>query len=185
MDPASNRGQRDKMLDGADEAMLKYPRGSVVTKLSSTLEIKQHWLYSEWAPECQFSKYISPHFRDRSELDPMHTTPNIALIESVFNSVRGSFSLWRGEKEEARWKKLVVPDLTLDWVEKNVEVLYGSTHQFPVTELNGIVLWSEKSESGEWYKLLEGNHRISAWRLAKQPATLSATIFIGKPKKLV
>lgn len=51
MDPV-NRGQSDKVLAGADEALLKHPRGSVVTKLSSTLEIKQHWLYSEWAPEC-------------------------------------------------------------------------------------------------------------------------------------
>lgn len=167
----------------AQSVILKYPSNSKVTKLSSTFEIKQRWLHNEWAVECQFSKYIRPNFPNRDDLDPKNTNPNIQLIESTFHDVRGKWLLWQSPREEGRWKKVVVSDLKLDWVLKNVEVLYPSSEQFPVTELNGLVLWNDKSGSDKKYKLYEGNHRISTWLATQTPPSLPAVIFIGKPKK--
>ncbi len=163
----------------------KYPSTSTVTNLSSTLEIKQTWLYSEWAPECQFSKYIQPTFPNRNDIDPKKINPDVKLIESTFDFVRGKYLLWQAPREEARWKKVEVAALKIDWVVKNVEVLFPSEERFPVSELNGIVLWNEneKSVSIKRYKLYEGNHRISAWLAAQTPQSLPAVIFIGKPKK--
>jgi hypothetical protein len=166
-----------------EDAFTKYPQNSTVKKLNSTRKIKQTWLHSEWSSECQFSQYIRPAFPDRIELDPKNKNPNVELIESTFDRVRGKYTLWQTPREEARWKKIKVADLTLDWVSKNVEVLFPSEQQFPVSELNGIVLWDDKSNGEKRYKLYEGNHRISAWLIAQTPRSLPAVIFIGKPKK--
>lgn len=70
--------------DFAQDEFSKFPSGSTVTKLNSTLEIKQAWLYSEWATECQFSQHIRPNFPDRRGLRPTNIRPNIELIESTF-----------------------------------------------------------------------------------------------------
>lgn len=162
-----------------------YPPESTVTKLTSTLPIKQVWLYSEWDPNCQFSRYIQPFFPDRSALTPTNLSPDVGLIQSVFENVRGKYLLWQSPKEEARWKKVETSTLTLDWVRENVEVLYPAQARFPISELNGIVLWKESGSGGKKYKLLEGNHRISAWLAAQIPFSLPAVIFIGKPKKQI
>lgn len=75
-----------------------------------------------------------------------------------------------------------MPQLKLDWVVQNVEVLFPSKEQFEVSELKGIVLWKDKeSNSCKRYQLYEGNHRISAWVAAKNPSCLPAVIFVGKP----
>jgi hypothetical protein len=162
----------------------KYPSDAVVTHLFSTFEIKQAWLYSEWSPECQFSRYIQPHFSDREVLSGRNEHPPVELIQSVFEHVRGRYILWQSPREEAKWKKAVVNALPLEWVERNVEVLYPSEQRFPVTELKGIVLWNDCQEGrSKRYQLYEGNHRISAWRASGAPLTLPAVIFIGKPKK--
>ncbi|MBA3604339.1 MAG: hypothetical protein H0W50_12050 [Parachlamydiaceae bacterium] len=51
-------------------------------------------------------------------------------------------------------------------------------------ELNGIVLWEDKnSENIKKYKLLEGNHRVSAWLSTGTPKNLPAILYIGKPAK--
>jgi hypothetical protein len=163
----------------------KYPPGSIVTKVSSTLQIKQMWLHSEWIPECQFSKLIREAFPCRDDLRAENTSPNIDLISSTFDRVRGKYILWQSPREEARWKKVVTKALDIEWVVRNVEVLYPSVERFQVSELNGIVLWNEPSNGGKKYKLYEGNHRISTWIASKIPQTLPAVIFIGKPKKLV
>ena len=167
----------------ARDKLTKYPPNSTITKLSSTLEIKQTWLHSEWAPECQFSKFIQPDFPDRCDLDPKNNNPNVKLIESTFDYVRGRWNLWQNPREEGRWKKVVVASLEIDWIMKNVEVLFPSQEQFQVSELNGVVLWDDQSKSNKRYKLYEGNHRISAWLEAQTPQSLPASIFIGKPKK--
>lgn len=162
----------------------KYPPDAVITRLVSTLEIKQAWLYSEWAPECHFSRYIQPNFPDRTVLARSNVHPPIELIQSVFDDVRGKYILWQTPREEARWKKVVVPSLPLAWVEKNVEVLYPSDRCFPVTELDGVVLWDDRQGGkAKRYQLYEGNHRISAWEASKVPSTVPAILFIGKPKK--
>lgn len=172
------------MANLASDTFAKYPLNSTVTKLTSTFEIKQNWLYSEWASECKFSKYIRPHFPSRSDLDPEKENPNKELIQSTFHDVRGKWSLWQSPREKARWKKIEVPHLKLDWIMQNVEVLYPSKEQFEVSELKGIVLWKDKaSNSCKRYQLYEGNHRISAWLLAQTPNSLPAVIFIGKPAK--
>jgi hypothetical protein len=163
------------------EVFQKYPPDSTVTKLTSLLEIKRTWLYNEWSAECQFSKHIRPSFPNREALAPDNLTPDISLIEFIFRSVRGDFLLWQKPREEGRWKKVIVANLNLDWVLKNVEILYPSKEEFPVSELEGIVLWREKKEKK--YKLYEGNHRISAWKNAGTPQTLPAVLYIGKPKK--
>lgn len=161
----------------------KYPQDSKITKLDSTLVIKQMWLHSEWAPECQFSKFIRPYFPDRRALDPANKNPNVELIKSIFNNVRGNWPLWQAPREEGRWKKVETSNLTLDWIRNNVEVCYPSNDRFPVSKLDGIVLWEDKSDSKKRYKLYEGNHRISAWLASQKPSSLPAIIFIGKPKK--
>src|SRR5262249_33926810 len=131
-----------------------------------------------------FSKYIRPNFPNRSDLDPKNQNPNKELIQSTFHDVRGKWSLWQSPREQARWKKIEVPHLKLDWVIQNVEVLYPTKEQFEISELKGIVLWKDKdSNSSKRYKLYEGNHRISAWLAAKTPSSLPALIFIGKPAK--
>lgn len=167
----------------AREKIGKYPPDSVVTKLSSTFEIKQRWLFSEWDPVCQFSKFILPHFPQRRDLDPANPNPNQELIESTFDAVRGKWTLWQEPREKGRWKKVSVAALKIEWVMENVTVRYASTDRFPVAELNGIVLWEDKSKKEKRYELYEGNHRISAWLAAQTPKTLPALIFIGKPKK--
>lgn len=168
----------------ANEVFAKYPLNSTLTKLSSTLEIKQNWLYNEWAPECQFSKYIRPNFPNRMDLAPENQKPNTDLIQSTFHDVRGKWALWQSQREEARWKKIEAPNLKLDWIIQNVEVLYPSKEQFEVSELKGIVLWRDKkSNNNKRYQLYEGNHRVSAWLAAQTPSSLPAIIFVGKPAK--
>ena len=130
-----------------ENSFSKYPVSSTVTKLNSTFEIKQIWLYNEWASECQFSKYISQNFPNRIDLDPKNQSPNTELIQSTFYDVRGKWALWQLPREEARWKKIEVQDLKLDWVMKNVEVLYPNKEQFEVAELIGIVLWNDKKNN--------------------------------------
>lgn len=174
----------NRMTHLTDDIFAKYPLNSKVTKLNSAFEIKQNWLYNEWVPECQFSKYIRSNFPTRSNLDPENQNPDIELIQSTFHDVRGKWALWQSPREKARWKKIEVPHLKLDWVIQNVEVLYPSKEQFEVSELKGIVLWRDKeSNSSKRYKLYEGNHRISAWLAAQIPNSLPAVIFIGKPAK--
>jgi hypothetical protein len=161
-----------------------YPARATITKLTSTFDIKRVWLHSEWAIECQFSKFIRPHFPDRSALESSYKSFNVDLINTVFNNVRGKFTLWQDPKETGHWEKIEVADLSLEWVEKNVKVLYPAKDLFAVERLDGLVLWQE-AENGKRYNLIEGNHRISAWLTAKKPLTLPATIFIGKPKAIV
>lgn len=166
------------------EKSSKFPLDWTVTKLHSTLEIKQTWLYNEWAPQCQFSQHIVKYFPNRNDLDPKNPNPNIEQIQFVFEQVRGQYILWQSPRETGRWKKMEVEHLTLDWVLNNVEVLYPSTEEFEVSELNGIVLWDDKEPSSmKKYKLYEGNHRISAWLASQIPSSLPATIFVGKPQK--
>jgi len=173
----------EKITKLVQETLSKYPQDSIVKKLDSTFPIKQVWLYNEWDSVCQFSKYISPHFPDRKELDPSNPNPNRKLIESVFYTVRGQYTLWEDTRENARWKKIETKSLTLDWIKNNVKVLFPTKDQFSVSELNGIVLWKEKTDDGKKYKLYEGNHRISAWLASNTPQNIPAVIFIGKPKK--
>jgi hypothetical protein len=168
----------------AKEIFSKYPPNSLVTKLNSTFVIKQTWLYNEWSPECQFCKHIRLNFPSRSELHPDYKNPNVELINSTFDFVRGRWALWQAPREEGRWKKVEVSDLKLDWVRNNVEVLYPVDDKFPVSELNGIVLWNDKSNNQRKYKLYDGNHRISAWLASQTPESLPAIMFIGKPKKI-
>jgi hypothetical protein len=160
----------------------RYPPNSKVLSLNSTLEIKQRWLYSEWDPRCQFSKHVRENFPNRNELDPNKKHPNVELIKTTFDFVRGRWALWQDPRENAHWKKVEVTALKLDWVLKNVEVLFPVADQFPVSKLNGIVLWEARSKSGKRYQLYEGNHRISAWLSARTPLALPAVLFIGKPK---
>lgn len=177
MDPA-NRLPFQNAYQG-----IKYPPNSTITKLDSTLEIKQAWLYSEWEPKCQFSHFIRSYFPNRNALDLANPLPDVRMIKQVFDHVRGKYDLWKVPRENGRWKKLEVPSLSLDWVRNNVEVLYPVPDRFAVSELRGIVLWKEPSSSGKRYKLFEGNHRISAWLAAQTPQVLPATIYIGKPQK--
>ncbi|CUI18086.1 hypothetical protein PNK_p0032 (plasmid) [Candidatus Protochlamydia naegleriophila] len=172
-----------KTKDSTKGIFSKYPSDSNITKLDSTFEIKQTWLYSEWATECQFSKFIRPNFPNRCDLDPENPNPNKQLILSTFENVRGKWSLWQSERENARWKRVEVTNLKLDWVIQNVEVLYPSKEQFEVAELKGIVLWMDKTSNAnsKRYKLYEGNHRISAWLATQTPKSLPAIIYIGKP----
>ncbi len=83
----------NKMTDLANDIFAKYPLNSKVTKLNSTLEIKQNWLFNEWTSECQFSKYICLNFPCRGDLDPENQNPNIDLIQSTFYDVRGKWAL--------------------------------------------------------------------------------------------
>lgn len=160
-----------------------YPINSTVTKLNSTFQIKQMWLYNEWGPECQFSMKVRPYFPNRSELDPANKNPNVELINSTFYNYRGKNRLWQTLREEGIWRKVETPNLSLDWVKNNVEVLFPVADRFPVTKLIGIVLWDDKEKNQKRFKLYEGNHRISAWLSAQKPKCLPAIIFIGEPKK--
>ena len=162
----------------------KYPPDAVVTKLSSTHEIKQSWLYNEWAPECQFHRAIRPYFPFREALNPGTPNPNVELVSAAFDHVRGKYGLWQAPREEGRWKRVEVDSLPIGWVKENVQVLYPSPDRFPVSSLSGIVLWKDKSGGGKRYELREGNHRISAWLAADTPASVKATLYIGKPKRL-
>lgn len=162
----------------------KYPPSAAVTKLTSTLEIKQRWLFNEWGPECQFSNFIRPRFPDRRELDPTKANPNTPLIEATFHDVRGKYALWQSPRENGKWRRVEVQELTLDWVQANVDVTWPAEERFPVSKLDGIVLWVDSSSTTKKrYQLYEGNHRISAWLAAGTPSTLPATLYIGKEKK--
>jgi hypothetical protein len=182
-DSSSTSQNNSNVSNIGQEILSKYPLNSTIKKLDSTLEIKQAWLYSEWATVCQFSKYICPHFPNRNDLDPNNKNPNVKLIESTFNEVRGKWALWQAPREEARWKKVETTALKIEWVVQNVEVLYPSKEQFKVSELNGIVLWDDGKVNTKRYQLYEGNHRISAWLASKTPQTLPAILYIGKPAK--
>lgn len=175
----------NKVIKTAVEAcdvFWRYPPNSKVISLDSTLEIKQRWLYSEWDPRCQFSKRVHENFPNRNDLDPNRKNPNVELIKTTFDFVRGRWALWQAPRENAKWKKVEVTALKLNWVVKNVEVLFPVNDRFPVSELNGIVLWEVRSKSGKRYQLYEGNHRISAWLSSRTPLAVPAVLFIGKPK---
>lgn len=167
----------------AKDTFDKYPPDSKVTKLTSTLEIKQYWLHSEWSEKCQFSKRIRENFPKREDLHPTKEHPDVKLIETTFDYVRGRWLLWQEPREQGRWKKVEVTALTRDWILKNVDVLYPTKDQFPVLELRGIVLWYDKSSKK--YHLYEGNHRISALLASLTPESVPGTIFIGKPRKIL
>ncbi len=180
----------DKATDKKDDTtttlltkdlLAKYPPNAKIKGLDSTFEIKRLWLYSEWAVECQFSKHIRSSIPERQSLELPIDKENIALITATFNEVRGKYILWGPERENGRWKK-IEGFLHIDWVKRNVEVLYPSPDRFNVERLEGLVFW--KSQSGKRYKLYEGNHRISAWLAAQTPPVLPAIIFIGKPQKV-
>lgn len=160
----------------------QYHQHFKVETLSSTLEIKQRWLHSEWEEKCQFSRFVRPYFPKREALLPSFINANVKLIEEVFNNVRGKYLLWQSPKEQGRWSKITVT-LKLDWVQKYIHVGYPSSDRFDVKMLNGIVIWKgvDFSKNGK-YELLEGNHRISTWLAAKEPPSLPAIIFIGEPK---
>lgn len=169
----------------------KYPMGSSIVKLDSTLEIKKWWLYNEWDPVCQFSKGVQQGVPDRGNLDPQKDNAALVpLIEKTFDFVRGRYRLWGEMKESAQWKKVVVEKLELKWVLENVEILFPVPDQFALSALNGVVLWkksldkkSPKDPLQKRFEAIEGNHRLSSWISLKEPASLPAIIFIGKPKK--
>jgi len=166
----------------------KYPQDSAVEKLSSTLEIKEWWLFNEWdSRTIRKRDMIRNDFPLRKSLDPRINTQNedtaIERVKSVFHSVRGQYILWGPLREQGKWRKVVVPHLCLQWVKDNVEVLYPAEDRFPLASLDGIVLWKDPTK--EKYQLFEGNHRISTWLSEEKPATLPSIIFIGKtPKNL-
>jgi|GEM_PF-2569833 len=156
----------------------QYPESAIVEELDSCLEIKKWWLYNEWDPTCQFSVYVQKAFPNKSDLHPQEGNADISLIESTFNNVRGKYSLWGSEKEEARWEKVTVEDLKLTWIIENVEVLYEVTGGFEVLQLNGLVFW--KNPAQRKYQLLEGNHRVSAWIQLQEPESLPSIFFVGE-----
>lgn len=165
----------------ATKCPTKYPNNSCVDKLSSPLEVKKWWLYNEWHPKCSFSKYIQKDFRKQADLHPQNGNAETRLIESVFDSVRGQFTLWGQLREKGRWRKVVVERLELKWVQENVDVLFPSEEVFEVQALNGVVLWKDPTKKK--YQLLEGNHRVSSWLRTGKPEALSSIIFIGKSAK--
>ena len=168
--------------DSPSPVSLSLPDASV-TRLTSTLEIKQRWLRSEWDLRCQFSQYIRPHFCDVTQLDPNAAAPDIEKIQSVFHNVRGQYLLWGPTRENAKWTK-VETTLPLEWVQDNVEILYPHEDQFEVAELDGIVLWYEDvSNQRKKYQLYDGNHRVGAWVASQAPRHLPAVIFIGRPQR--
>lgn len=170
---------QDDQIKDVSKKTIKYPPNSTVTKLDSTLEIKQTWIYNEWDERCQFSKYIRPQFPNR---DALKNLTDSDLLKLTFHEVRGKYNLWKVAKEQGRWKKIVVPNLNPDWVKENIKILYPTPDCFDVSELHGLVLWKE-SKTDTIYQLLEGNHRVSAWLASENPQPVPATIFIGKPGK--
>jgi hypothetical protein len=166
------------------KAPFQYPSGSTITKLDSTLEIKQYWLYNEWDERSRFSWYIKPKFPNRTLLDPNKKPDKIALaqfIHSIFHEVRGKYVVWKAVKEHGLWKKIVVENLSPDWVRENIKILFPNDNPFAVSDLHGIVLWKESKDENA-YELLEGNQRISSWLSSENPQALPATIFIGEPE---
>lgn len=59
---ASSSSRDDAVSSSSSSVFEKYPSNATVTKLKSTLEIKQCWLNSEWDENCQFSRFIRPSF---------------------------------------------------------------------------------------------------------------------------
>lgn len=159
----------------------KYPENSRVSKLTSPLEIKVWWLYNEWHPKCDFSRFVQKDFPTRGVLCPLKPTAEMSKIEETFYFVRGQYTLWGERCEKGKWRKIVIEKLALSWIRDNVEFLYPHDTVFEVTELNGIVLW--KDPITKKYQLLEGNHRISAWLKAKEPEFLPAILYLGKTAK--
>ena len=155
-------------------------------ELKSTLEIKQWWMYNEWSEFCQFSKFIREAFPNREELHPMYKNPDVEKILSIFHEVRGKWLLWQEPRETATWTKIETQNLTLQWIDENVEVLYPSDSKFEVTCLNGIVLWDAgqnlNNQTKKRFELYEGNHRVSAWKFNRLPLTLPTILYIGRPK---
>jgi hypothetical protein len=90
------------------------------------------------------------------------------------------FSFFPRNKAKKALFFLSLSNLKLDWVIKHIEVLYPAKDEFEMPDLNGIVLWKDKTQKK--YQLLEGNHRISSWLLRKTPESLSSIIFIGEPR---
>ncbi len=157
----------------------KYPEDSEREKLSSTVEIKKAWLYSEWDSKAERRvAIIRSGFPDRHLLNPQNNTVSVDRVQEIFHEVRGKYILWQEPRENGSWRKVVAKSLSLQWVKEHVEVLYPSQETFPVDSLDGIVLWRDPAK--EKYQLLEGNHRISAWILLGAPEALPSTIYIGK-----
>lgn len=179
-------GKKDQLLSLKPEK-IPLPLNATVDKIKSTLEIKSWWLYNEWEPCCQFSRYINPHFSNRETLHPKNLKSldvvTINLIVTTFNGVRGNYALWGKAREKGRWKKVVVEQLPLCWAQKHIKICFPQNESFPVSELNGIVLWKQPSDKK--YQLFEGNHRVSSWLALQSPPSLPCVMFIGKPAKKV
>ena len=151
-----------------------------IEKLDGPIKVKLAWLFAEWDTHNPSRRIlIQKYFPDRNQLqkDKQPFTVDFKKrIYEAFQNVRGNYSLWGPDKEKGQWFSVNVEQLKLDWVAQNIDMLFGTDDIFLVDELDGIILWFENNS----FKLLEGNHRISAWLNRGSPAFLSAKIFIGQ-----
>lgn len=161
-----------------------FPNDWVFTTLTSNIEIKRLWLYGEWDSRntgIGNAQTIKKEFPSQEALHPVTGNASEKAVSELFYKVRGKYSpIWGQERENAMWQKISIESLDIDWVKTHIFRPWPSTEKFEISRLDGLVLW--KDISCKTYRLLEGNHRVSAWLLAGTPKTLPATIYIGSPK---
>ncbi len=154
------------------------PHGSVQTP-GNLLELKKWWLFNEWDPTCQFHPVVQHYFPARATIHPVTGNAANSAVDAAFQHVRGQFPLiWGPIRENGNWIKVEVPSLTGAWLTAHVHRPYPTGDTFAVTELHGLVMERVAGIPGGCsYRLLEGNHRVSAFLNANQPAVHSV-IFV-------
>jgi hypothetical protein len=179
------------------------------TPLPHDGELKLAWVRAEYtATHPDIHRHLHSCFADVTILQPAFDDLSAALQERVrdaFQVIRGASHVWTFPGDHSsphhgicQWAHVRCM-CTLDWVKNNIEILYGKDQTFrggTPSELDGLILWFDPNHRSKVppghpgahklvekksrpFKLLEGNHRICAWRLQDHPAAIRVSMFIG------
>jgi hypothetical protein len=159
------------------------------------IELKIEWLHSEWdSRDDFFNRPVRAWFPIHRLLLPenynlLKGTPVLSrAVADCFSQVRGNFSLWGLPRETGTWRKFTHTALKLDWVLNRVDILYPAEDKFNPESVQ-LVCWFDPDHSSglpnlkdtnknKPFKLIDGNHRVSAWK-DTNAATKPAVFYIG------
>jgi hypothetical protein len=185
-----------------DPLLSALPAGATLEALVSSFPLKVQWVYDEWDGANRHAvDIVRQRFPTRETILDALKKDRADLTESinvVFHEIRGKFSVWGPERESGHWSKVMFDALELSWVRANMDVLFAFKDGRTLTELVGPVVWFDPLDQHfdgvslanradqrlrnprSPFKLIDGSHRVSAWIDRGAPASLRATIYIGR-----
>jgi hypothetical protein len=185
-----------------DPILSALPAEATPEALASPFPLKVQWVYDEWdGANPTAMKIVREAFPRREAILDALKEDRADLTETinrVFHEIRGQYSVWGPERESGHWRRVTFDALELSWVRANVDVLFAFKDGRPLAELVGPAVWFDpldhhfdrvSRDNGadqrlrnprSPFKLIDGSHRVSAWVDQGAPASLRATIYIGR-----